>query len=711
MAVYSPVFSTSSTLPNSPDSSDSLIKNISLNQEVISKSYFDSLSQHLTNIILPAIHVLNDVSRVYGIRLYRYMLSNRNQSKYYAHLMKKATCYEQYAAAGYLLDQYLGLDKWKYLDNSPDFEHKLLQDRLTILQTIRKNGDIPGMIFNLRSSLSRNLADMGNIKLYEATNIGTKVLIEDYIDEVTKQLNFICDMDFKTTSMNEWDTIKKLEYFKNIQKSFGRTALLLSGGGSFGLAHFGVIKVLWEQNLLPRIITGSSAGAIIAAVVCCTSDKDMHEIYDLSKINYNFFEKPENVGHPLVKLRRLFELGVVMDPEAFHECMIDNIGDITFAEAYNRTRRVLNITVSSSTNFEMPKILNYLTAPNVLIRSAVAASAAVPVVFMSVPLMAKDSKKNIVPWNPSGHRWIDGSVEGDLPMKRISELFGVNHYCVVQLNPHVMPFMNSSSQPSNLLVRFVKTIASAFSLELQHRLLQMIELGFHNDVIVKGHAILCQKYVGDITIIPSFPWYYYPSVLATPNLSVANEYTLFGERGCWNKIALLRNHCLIEQNISKIITRLREQLISEELASPIDTSFCEISAIVKKKVPRISITPISSSITTEQQRYPGQPATPGIKKSLFKMGVNSSHDRFADIDSDSDTFDISDDDDETEQDVFPFPNSMKMRNHRSADNLRNMLDAFTPVHPNQNLTKQLNRVPSGGADPLYSLNLTFEESD
>ena len=104
-------------------------------------------------------------------------------------------------------------------------------------------------------------------------------------------------------------------------------------------------------------------------------------------------------------------VGVLFDVEVLKECIRQNIGDITFQEAYNRTRRILNITVSSSTKYEMPRLLNYLTAPNVLIWSAVAASCAIPLVYKSAPLMARDKLGNIVQWNPSGHRWIDGSVE------------------------------------------------------------------------------------------------------------------------------------------------------------------------------------------------------------------------------------------------------------------------------------------------------------
>lgn len=59
--------------------------------------------------------------------------------------------------------------------------------------------------------------------------MGTKLLIEDYIDEVTKQLNFICDVNVPELNLKE-----KLQFFTDTQKSFGRTALLLSGGGAFG---------------------------------------------------------------------------------------------------------------------------------------------------------------------------------------------------------------------------------------------------------------------------------------------------------------------------------------------------------------------------------------------------------------------------------------------------------------------------------------------
>ena len=40
----------------------------------------------------------------------------------------------------------------------------------------------------------------------------------------------------------------------------GRTGLFLSGGAARGFYHLGVVKALAEQRLVPRVISGASAG-------------------------------------------------------------------------------------------------------------------------------------------------------------------------------------------------------------------------------------------------------------------------------------------------------------------------------------------------------------------------------------------------------------------------------------------------------------------
>jgi predicted acylesterase/phospholipase RssA len=61
--------------------------------------------------------------------------------------------------------------------------------------------------------------------------------------------------------------------------------------------------------------------------------------------------------------------------------------------------------------------------------------------------LAKDPKTGQPqPWNASAQRWIDGSVDNDLPMAKLSELFNVNHFIVSQVNRHIVPFLEKSAK-------------------------------------------------------------------------------------------------------------------------------------------------------------------------------------------------------------------------------------------------------------------------
>lgn len=68
--------------------------------------------------------------------------------------------------------------------------------------------------------------------------------------------------------------------FTQMRAGFGRSALLLSGGAGLGVHHFGVIKALHEAHLLPRIISGSSAGALVGSLICTTPDDELDALLD-----------------------------------------------------------------------------------------------------------------------------------------------------------------------------------------------------------------------------------------------------------------------------------------------------------------------------------------------------------------------------------------------------------------------------------------------
>ncbi len=46
-----------------------------------------------------------------------------------------------------------------------------------------------------------------------------------------------------------------------------RLGLVLSGGGARGFAHIGVVQAMYEAGLRPDIISGTSAGSIVGAMI------------------------------------------------------------------------------------------------------------------------------------------------------------------------------------------------------------------------------------------------------------------------------------------------------------------------------------------------------------------------------------------------------------------------------------------------------------
>lgn len=206
---------------------------------------------------------------------------------------------------------------------------------------------------------------MGNPELYSSCYIGTKKLVEDFNEEVISQLDRL-----SSSVSNVEDLNSRIDFLKGIRQAHGTTALMLSGGGSLGLYHIGVLKCLFENNLLPKIISGSSSGSIVASILCTRLEEEFPFILDPKNMNLNFFGAPlpnESTFSILFKrLQNFLEKGVAFDTVHLRESMQQNLGDLTFLEAYNRTRRILNIAVSSKTMYEMPRLLNYLTAPNVV---------------------------------------------------------------------------------------------------------------------------------------------------------------------------------------------------------------------------------------------------------------------------------------------------------------------------------------------------------
>jgi TAG lipase/steryl ester hydrolase/phospholipase A2/LPA acyltransferase len=486
----------------------------------------------------------------------------------------QATTFEEWQAAAEQLDQLEGNDKWKLDDQSGDYHPEVIRASLEELDNARTNCDIHAMMYLIRTSLSRDLGGMGSMDLYRHSYIGTKKLVERYVKSAIQTIESVVEKSAYSTQygLEPKDLLEGMLYAR---QSFGRSALLLSGGATFGMSHIGVLKTLYEQKLLPRIISGASAGSIVCSVVCTRTDEELPGLVEAFPFgDLGVFQGDED--HIFDHIRRLLTEGSWANIDNLTRVMRVWLGDLTFQEAYNRTRRICNICVSSASLYELPRLLNYITAPNVLIWSAVAASCSVPLVFQGTHLLVKDPATGAhLPWNPTPQRLIDGSVDNDLPMTRLAEMFNVNHFIVSQVNPHVVPFLAKDDRlypattPGRLRQEkgsqdsgeWFYTLTALAKDEAMHRLHFLSELGIFPHLFSKLRCVLSQRYSGDITILPEIPLNDLPLILKNPTPEFMLRNCMIGERATWPKLSRIRDRLGIELALDQAVHHLRARVI------------------------------------------------------------------------------------------------------------------------------------------------------
>ncbi|MGQ0622820.1 MAG: DUF3336 domain-containing protein [Panacagrimonas sp.] len=461
--------------------------------------------------------------------------------------LEQAQTYADWREISLDLDRLEGAETWKQDEASEDYDHFLIRERLVEMRRLRGAGDIRRLVYSLHEGLHGNLGNITGPGLYAFARVGTKRLIEEYVAEVVRCLDYVCAGDFREFSEDD-----KIVFFKRTGTSFGRSALLLSGGATLGMFHLGVIKALFQQGLLPRVISGSSAGSIIAGMAGTRTDVQMPGMFDPESLSLAAFQR--------VNLRKVLSNSGLMNPAQLVQCLDQNVGSETFTEAFQRTRRIVGVTVSGADSNQQDRLLNYLTAPNALMSRAIQASCAVPGVFPAVQLAARDFEGNVVPYMPS-KRWIDGTVYSDLPMLRLARLHNVNHYIVSQTNPHVVPFMlNDHARRQGLfpLARELALNAGRGTIRLAREHLQGSPVRRVADQL---NAVIAQRYSGDITILPRHT----PGQLVRmfSNLSTRElaQFIRDGERATWPKIDRIRNQSAISRAFEDCLLLLKERAL------------------------------------------------------------------------------------------------------------------------------------------------------
>jgi NTE family protein len=452
--------------------------------------------------------------------------------------MDEATNYTEWRQAALAHDDATGAAAWRRQDRSSRYGYPGIRRRLDLMRRLHSEEDPHELLFYLNEGIHGNMDGIGKPAMYNVARFGTKDLISTYLEELEDSIRTIAETDESVVSFAE-----KLDFFRRASHCYGRSALMLSGGGSLGPFHLGVARALWEERLLPTVISGSSAGSFVAAIMGTHSDSELHALLTDEDI-------PMVTEAPVGKRMRIDDV---------RDGIARLVPDMTFQEAYEHTGRQINISVAPSELHQASRLLNAITSPNVFIREAVLASCAIPGIFPSVMLAARDAHGNRKPYLPA-RRWVDGSVTDDLPAKRLTRLYGVNHFITSMINPVVLWSVRDPDMENNLLYRFwdISQKASKEFLRATYPLtMQTLRRAYPLNAIARmWYSVATQDYTADINILPKRKFWDPRKLLAVLSEDDTRQLILDGERATWPRIEMIRNCTRIARTLDTILEEL-----------------------------------------------------------------------------------------------------------------------------------------------------------
>lgn len=474
--------------------------------------------------------------------------------------MAQAKDFKSWKVAALKHDEYSGMEDWKSRENSSLYDNAEIRIRHDKLRSAVDEKHYDDLLYALNEGIHGNMGGMGKPMLYNRAKAGTKYLVNDYVNVIVEALKFIADAPSEKVSMQE-----KVDFFRRASHCYGRSALLMSGGAGLIYYHHGVVQTLINEDLLPNVFSGASAGSWMCAQIGTHTNAELKDGYFEKKI----YDLPvvENSMDFLRHGAKALDMNV-----AKQQVMDSFANNMTFQEAFEHTGRYINVTIAPAEKHQTSRLMNAITSPNVYIRSAIDASSAVPGLLPAVTLYAKGADGKSKPYLPS-QKWVDGSLAQDLPTKRLSRLYGVNHYLVSMINPAAVFFTNEAQELKqrnlNAMLRSqVMTAAKDVLFSLENR---MSRLGLKqiSPAILFAYAVLDQDYTGDINMILSKKDYKWRHVwFDFKSQQEIQDLILAGERDTWPKVQMIRNATVIGKTLDEILEKLDMQEFGKKSSLP-----------------------------------------------------------------------------------------------------------------------------------------------
>ena len=454
--------------------------------------------------------------------------------------MGSADCYEDWRTAALEHDSATEADNWRETDRTRLYDYRAVRSRCAQLKEARLSGEGAALLDALDEGVHGDYAGIGSPQLYRRAAAGTKRLVDEYLDELCESLRALALSD-----LSDGD---RVDFVRRASLSFGRSALLLSGGGVFGNFHAGVISSLLDEDVLPVVISGASAGSLIAAIVGTHRREELLRM--LTPEHLLPQPSASTSGEGPLKRFGMSHADVCAHIERL-------LPDLTFAEAYAHSGIYVNVSVSPARRHQSPRLLNAITTPHVTVRSAVLASCSVAGIYPPAALLARNCDGTTHGYVAS-ERWVDGSISDDVPSRRLARLYAVNHFIVSQVNPLAL-----ATRPDRVgaerreLSRLVLQVGREATRQVQGATERYGRRWPALQHQVNGVAsMLMQDYRGDVNILPPpslvRPWRGFGPTSAAELASIIDA----GRRAAWPHLERIRN----AQRVGRVLDDIRADL-------------------------------------------------------------------------------------------------------------------------------------------------------
>tara|TARA_B100000902_G_scaffold398709_1_gene466503 strand:- start:390 stop:1334 length:945 start_codon:yes stop_codon:yes gene_type:complete len=293
-------------------------------------------------------------------------------------------------------------------------------------------------------------------------------IYDNKIDNAKKKLN---------TSIDKVPDKKEKIILKN---------LVFGGGGVKGLAYIGLLKILYQHNLIKnlKVIIGSSAGSLMALAICL-GYKCQEMIDYLMPFKLNRFINI--TAKSILEFTKDYGLDKGDKLESFIKGAISYKGfseNITLKQLYDITKKHLIVTASCIVN-QQCFYLDYKTFPDMPLWLACRASCGLPILFKPVKY--------------ENYLFIDGSIMDNTPLYKFKTEM-----------ENSVAFKFSCNKDLNNFVGYIRTIAHCFknydpNLEFDKNIVyidstnvetvQMVDLPLLNDMMNNCIKATTEKFI------------------------------------------------------------------------------------------------------------------------------------------------------------------------------------------------------------------------